>query len=92
MQLLKSKKGAIAILSDIGIELVTFTLVITLGVLFIAQMGANSTVAANANATTVVNRVQTEYVGLSTWIGIVVIALIFMGLFGLVMAIRKMRQ
>ncbi len=84
MKLVKSKKGVFDQLGALGIGIAT--LVITLAVVFLilAQVGANTQVVADANATAAVNTLTSAAADIPGWVPLVVIVAIGGLILGLV--------
>lgn len=82
-----SKRGMSGVwttLSAFALGIVVFTFIVGFGALFLAQLAANATVAADGNATAAVNNGQTGLTSLSSWTSILVIAGVFVVILGMI--------
>lgn len=83
------KKGAIAELMPLVTALVTLGITLVVGFLILAQVAANSTVAADPNASAAVAQVQGAMDDIPGWIPIIVVTVIGALLLGLVAYFRS---
>ena len=89
MKFFKSKKGAIDQLLPVIISLVAIGITLVIGFLIFAEVGDNTSVAADGNATAAVNT-TTEAIGtIPSWLSIIVITIIGALLIGLVSFFRR---
>ncbi len=84
-----NKKGVFDQLSALGVGLAGLTITLVVVFLILAQVKANSTVAADANATAAVNTLTTAAAGIPGWVPLVVIAVIGALLISLVALFRS---
>lgn len=89
MKLLKSKKGALEGLSALGIGIATLAITLVVVFLLLAQLLANPTVAADANASASTTTLTNAASDIPDWVPIVVITVIGALLLGLVMMFRR---
>ena len=85
-----NKKGQVfEQLSALGIGIAALVITLVVVFLIMAQVAANSTVAADANATAAVKTLQNAAKTIPDWVGIVVITAIGALLIGMVMMFRR---
>ena len=82
------KKAQISQLQPLVISLVAIGIVLAVGFLILAEIAANTTVVASANATAAVQEVQVAMDDIPTWLPIIVITVIGALLLGLVAYFR----
>jgi len=82
------KKGQIQNLMPIVIALVAIGITLVVGFLILAEVAANTDVAADGNATAAVNEVQDAMSDIPGWLPIIVITVIGALLLGLVAYFR----
>ena len=83
-----NKKGAIDQLMPVVIALVVIGITLVVGFLILAEVAANSKVAADTNATAAVGAVQEAMDDIPGWLPIIVITIIGALLIGLVAYFR----
>lgn len=85
---MKSKKGFLDSLASlaIGAGIATITIVVIL--LVMANLAANTTVAADANASAAVDTAQNEVGGLPDWLGLLIIVAIAVVILAVIKKIR----
>ena len=83
-----NKKGAIAELMPLVIALVSIAIMLVIGFLIMAEVAANSKVAADTNASAAVNEAQNAMSDIPGWLPIIVITVIGALLIGLVQFFR----
>ena len=71
-----NKKGVFDGLSNLAIGAVTLGIILVVGLLIMAGVGSNASVAANGNATAATNTVTTAIATIPGWIGLVVLVAI----------------
>jgi len=91
MDLIKSKKGIMDQLSGLVIGLVALGIIIVVALLIMGSIAANTTVAANANATKAIADTIEATDDVPGWLPIIVITLIGALLIGLVAMFRGRR-
>lgn len=82
------KKGVIDQLMPVIIALVTIAITLIVGFLILSEVGANTKVAADTNATAAVNEVTNAMADIPGWLPIIVITIIGALLIGLVAFFR----
>jgi len=82
------KRGVIDQLMPVVIALVTIAITLIVGFLILAEVGANTKVAADTNATAAVNTVTSAMSDIPGWLPIIVITIIGALLIGLVAFFR----
>ena len=82
------KRGAIAELMPVVIALVSIGIMLVVGFLILSELGANTKVAADTNATAGVKAVQNAMQDIPGWLPIIVITIIGALLIGLVSYFR----
>jgi len=82
------KKGAIQNLLPVVVSLVAIGITLVIGFLIMAEVAANSTVAADSNASAAVDEVQSAMEDIPGWLPIIVITIIGSILLGLVAYFR----
>ena len=88
MNLITHKKGAIAELMPVVIALVSIGITLVIGFLILAELAANTTVAADTNASGAVDTVQEAMSDIPGWLPIIIITIIGAILLGLVAYFR----
>ena len=83
-----NKKGAIDQLMPVVIALVVIGITLVVGFLILAEVAANTKVAADTNATAAVGSVQSAMSDIPGWLPIIVITIIGALLIGLVAYFR----
>jgi len=83
------KKGQIANLMPLVVSLVAIGITLVVGFLILSEIAANSTVAADTNASAAVDEVQTAMDDIPGWLPIIVITVIGALLLGLVAYFRS---
>jgi hypothetical protein len=73
MDMRKNKRGVWENLSAMALGIVTFVVIGAVGALILANIGSNSTVSADANATAVINYGKAGLNSLTSWIGVIVV-------------------
>jgi mannose/fructose/N-acetylgalactosamine-specific phosphotransferase system component IID len=86
---MKSNKKGIAQLQDLIIGLVIIGIVLVVSFLILAQVAANSTVAADANATAAVQTTQSAMDDIPGWLPIIVVTVIGAFILGLITLFRR---
>ena len=76
-------------LGDLAIGIVVLTVILVVVFLVLANLGANSTVAADSNATAAVNELTGAANDIPGWVPIVVIVVIGALLIGLIAVFRR---
>lgn len=90
MKMLKQRKGQVfENLSALGIGIAGLTITLVVVFLILSQTSANSTVAADANATLAVSTLSQAADDIPGWVPLVVIAVIGAILLGLVAMFRR---
>ena len=84
-----NKKGVVDQLVPVVVSIVSLALVLVVGFLIMSEVAANTTVAADANASAAVDTVQGAMDDIPTWIPIIVITIIGALLIGLVAIFRR---
>lgn len=87
----RMKKAAINELIGLVIGLIVLGMTIVISLLILAEVDANSTVAADANASLAIDEVQDAGSDVPGWLSIVVVAVVGSALIGLVMYFRGRR-
>ena len=82
------KKGAVAELMPVVIALVSIGITLVVGFLILSEVGANSKVSADTNATAAVKEVTNAMKDIPGWLPIIVITIIGALLIGLVAYFR----
>ena len=88
---IKIKKGAIDQLMPLVIALVTIGITLVVGFLILSEVAANTTVAADTNASAAIDDVQEAMDDIPGWLPIIVITVIGALLLGLVSYFRGTR-
>lgn len=91
MNLIKNKRGVIDQLMPVIIALVAIAVTIAVGFLILAEVAANSKVAADTNASAAVAETQSAMDDIPGWLPIIVITIIGALLIGLVALFRGRR-
>ena len=91
MDIMKNKRGVIDQLAPVVIAIVALAITLIVGFLILAQLAANTTVAAEGNATAAVNTVTSAMDDIPGWLPIIVITIIGALLIGLVAMFRGRR-
>lgn len=87
---LRSKKGQVMDqLGSLGIGIATLVIILAVVFLIMANVGANTQVAADANATAAVQTLTTAAATIPTWVPLVVIVAIGALILGLVQVFRQ---
>lgn len=90
--MLGCKKGQIfEQLGGLGVGIASLTITLVVVFLILSQTGANTTVAADANATSAVNQLTSAAADIPGWVPLVVVAVIGAILLGLVAMFRGRR-
>jgi len=89
MKMMSSKKGVVDQLVPIVVGIVALGIVLVVGFLIMSEVAANTTVAADANASAAVDEVQSAMDDIPTWLPIIVITIIGALLIGLVAIFRR---
>jgi len=90
MKMFSSRKGQVFDqLGALGIGIAALVITLVVVFLILAQVKANTTVAADANATAAVNTLTTAAATIPNWVPIVVITAIGALLIGMVMMFRR---
>ena len=84
-----NKKGVVDQLVPVVVSIVSLALVLVVGFLIMSEVAANTTVAADGNASAAVDTVQNAMDDIPTWIPIIVITIIGALLIGLVAIFRR---
>ena len=88
MRMIKHKKGVIDQLQPLIIALVSIGIILVVAFLIMSQIAANTTVAADANATAAIVGVQQATDDIPGWLPIIVVTVIGALLIGLVALFR----
>ena len=88
MRHLKKKNGVVQQLQPLIIALVAIGVVLAVGFLIMAEIAANTTVAADGNATAAINTTRDAVAEIPGWLSIIVITVIGALLLGLVQLFR----
>ena len=88
MKLLKHKKGVVDQLMPVIISLVAIGITLAIGFLILAEVRSNSSVSADANATSAVGLTQSAMADIPGWLPIIIITIIGALLIGLVAMFR----
>ena len=70
---MKSKRGVWENLSAMALGIVTFVVIGAVGALILANIGSQSAVSLDGNATAIVNYGKTGLTSLSSWTGTIVV-------------------
>ena len=90
MKMFSARKGQVFDqLGALGIGIAALVITLIVVFLILAQVKANTTVAADGNATTAVNTLTTAAATIPNWVPIVVITAIGALLIGMVMMFRR---
>lgn len=89
MDLMKSKKGVLDNLSALGVGIAGLTITLVVVFLIMSQTAANTTVAADANASAAIDTLQNATDDIPGWVPLIVIAIIGSILLGLVALFRR---
>jgi len=90
MKMLKEKKGQVfSQLGALGVGIATLAITMVVVFLLMSQTAANTTVAADPNATAAVATLQSAASDIPAWVPLVVIAVIGALLLGLVALFRR---
>lgn len=90
MKMIKAKKGQILEqLSALGVGIAALAITLVVVFLILSQTGANTTVAADSNATAAVNTLTSAADDIPSWVPLIVIAVIGALLIGLVGLFRR---
>ena len=90
MKMFSSRKGQVFDqLGALGVGIAALVVTLVVVFLILAQVKANTTVAADGNATLAVNTLTTAAATIPNWVGIVVITAIGALLIGMVMMFRR---
>jgi hypothetical protein len=87
--MMKTKKGVFDQLGALGIGVVTLAITLVVVFLIMSQVGANTTVAADGNATATVTTLTEAAADIPGWVPIVVIVAIGALLLGLIAVFRR---
>jgi len=88
MRHVKKKNGVVGQLQPLIIALVAVGIVLAVGFLIMAEIAANTTVAADGNATAAINETRDAIAEIPGWLSIIVITVIGALLLGLVQLFR----
>jgi hypothetical protein len=88
-KMMKTKKGVFDQLGALGIGVVTLAITLVVVFLIMSQVGANTTVAADGNATATVTTLTEAAADIPGWVPIVVIVAIGALLLGLIAVFRR---
>jgi|TARA_R100001530_G_scaffold101691_4_gene70745 hypothetical protein len=89
MKMFKAKKGAVEDFLPLITTLVAVGITLVIGFLIMSEIGSNSTVSADPNATAAVSAVQNAMQNIPNFLPIVVITVIGVILLGLVLFLRR---
>jgi len=89
MEMMKDKKGVFGQLSGLGVGLAGLAITLIVVFLILSNLGANTAVAADANATAAVTIITNAADTIPGWVPLVVIAVIGALLLGLVALFRR---
>ena len=89
MQLFKNKKGVFDNLAALGVGIAGLAITLVVVFLILSQTKANTTVAADSNATSALNTLTTSAASIPGWVPLIVIAVIGSILLGLVALFRR---
>ena len=93
MKMLKNKKGQVFDqLAALGIGIATLAITLVVVFLIMSQTAANTTVAADPNASLALDVLQQAADDIPSWVSLVVITVIGAILLGLIMVFRGRRQ
>ena len=84
-----NKKGVIDQLAPVVIGIVALGITIVIGFLILSQVGANTQVTADGNATAAINTVQDAMDDIPGWLPIIIVTIIGALLIGLVSIFRR---
>jgi len=88
MEILKSKKGVMDQLGALGVGIAVLLITLVVVFLIMANIGANTAVAADANATAAVNTLTAAAATIPGWVPLIVIVVIGALIIGLVSVFR----
>lgn len=83
------KKGVLNNLSALGVGIAGLAITLVVVFLILSQTAANTTVAADANASAAIDTLQSATDGIPGWVPLIVIAIIGSILLGLVSLFRR---
>lgn len=87
-KMMKHKKGMLNQLGALGVGVVSLVITMAVAFLIMANVGSNSAVAADPNATAAVTTLTNAAATIPTWVPLVIIAVIGALLLGLVRMFR----
>jgi len=88
-KMMKSKAGVLDNLSALGIGIAGLAITLVVVFLIMSQTAANTTVAADGNATSAINELNSAAGEIPGWVPLIVIAIIGSILLGLVALFRR---
>lgn len=89
MDLIKAKKGVFNNLAALGVGIASLAITLVVVFLILSETGANTTVAADANATAAITTLSAAADDIPGWVPLIVIAVIGALLLGLVAMFRR---
>ena len=84
-----NKKGVLDQLGALGVGIASLVITLVVVFLIMAQLGTNTAVVADGNATAAVTSLTTAAAGIPTWVPIIIVTLIGGLLIGLVAFFRR---